>query len=68
MIKLLDIQRKEERSIGSGTRYATPDLSPMEGCVAAVRNHENGNNQVDILDAKGWFIEICYAYRRGGDA
>ena len=51
VIKLLDIQRKEERSIGSGTRYATPDLSPSGLLVAAVKNSENGSNQIDILDA-----------------
>ncbi|MFZ9388478.1 MAG: TolB family protein [Chitinophagaceae bacterium] len=51
VIRILDMKSGEQRSLGSRTRYFTPDISPDLTQVAAVYAGQEGQSGIHILDA-----------------
>ena len=51
VIKMLDIQTGEQRTITSKSKYFTPDISASGEKIAAVQIAANGKSELHILDA-----------------
>lgn len=53
VIKLLDVNSNNQRTIRHKTKYFAPDISPSGEKIAAVHVAENGKSELHILDAEG---------------
>jgi len=51
VIKILDVQSGEQRTLSHKTKYFTPDISPDGNKIAAVQLLPGGKSQLHILDA-----------------
>jgi hypothetical protein len=51
VIKLLDVNSNEQRTIRRKTKYFTPDISPSGEKIAAVEVAANGKSELHILNA-----------------
>jgi hypothetical protein len=51
VIKLLDVQTKQQRAVTTKSKYFTPDISDDGKKIAAVQIAENGKSEIHILDA-----------------
>jgi len=51
VIKLLDVQTGQQRTITHKTKYFTPDISADGKLIAAVQVASNGKSELDIIDA-----------------
>jgi len=56
VIKLLDVNSNNQRTIGHKTKYFAPDISPSGEKIAAVHVAVNGKSELHILDANGGAI------------
>ena len=56
VIRLLDVNTNEQKTIRHKTKYFTPDISPSGKRIAAVYVSENGKSELHILNADGGAI------------
>lgn len=52
VIKVLDVQTNQQRTITKKTKYFTPDISPGGNRIVAVENAINGKSELHVLDAE----------------
>lgn len=61
VIKILDIRTKEQQTLGSKTKYFTPDISTDGSKVAAVQVAESGKSELHVINVSNG--EVIRAFR-----
>ncbi|RYY59681.1 MAG: hypothetical protein EOO05_12490 [Chitinophagaceae bacterium] len=57
VIKLIDVETRQTKTITRKSRYFTPDISASGAQVAAVQLATDGSSEIHILDADGKFVK-----------